>query len=245
MIIDIHAHVGKSWMAWEKMTDNIEDMIKMYDDLEVEKACISSLNILYDPPTGNDEVCEIVKKYPDRFIGFGVISPRWSPDVADEVDRCINDLNMKGIKMHPTINNWAADSPIVYPVMERIQKYDVPVLFHTWNDDLSNPSRVGKLAKMFPDVTILMGHMGFEDFYEAAFVAKEMQNVYLDTTGFYNEVRTLREVVRIAGKEKVLFGTDAMALNAYAEVAKIKHGDISEDAKKAIFYENAKKLLKL
>jgi predicted TIM-barrel fold metal-dependent hydrolase len=87
--------------------------------------------------------------------------------------------------------------------------------------------------------------MGWEAFYEAAFLAKELPNVYLDTTGFHNEVRTLREVVRIAGKEKVVFGTDAPALNVYAEVAKIKFGDISEDAKKAIFYENAKKILKL
>jgi predicted TIM-barrel fold metal-dependent hydrolase len=52
-------------------------------------------------------------------------------------------------------------------------------------------------------------------------------------------------VVRIAGKEKVVFGTDAPALNVYVEVAKIKFGDISADAKKAIFYENAKKILKL
>lgn len=245
MIIDIHAHVGRSWLSWEENTVTIEDMIKIYDDCGIEKACISSWLLAYDPPAGNNEVYKIVKKYPDRFIGFGVISPRWSPNAADEVDRCISDLNMKGIKMHPTLNSWAADSPIVYPVMERIQKYDVPVLFHTWNDDLSHPCRVGKLAKLFPEITILMGHMGWEAFYEAAFLAKELPNVYLDTTGFYNEIRTLREVVRIAGKEKVVFGTDAPALNVYAEVAKIKFGDISENAKKAIFYENAKKLLKL
>ncbi|GAB4112297.1 MAG: amidohydrolase family protein [Candidatus Caldatribacteriota bacterium] len=245
MIIDIHAHVGRSWMAWEENTVTIKDMLEIYDDCGIEKACISSWLLAYDPPAGNDEVYKIVKKYRDRLIGFGVISPRWSPNAVDEVDRCINDLHMKGFKMHPTLNTWEADSPIVYPIMERIQKYGVPVLFHTWNDNLSNPSRVGNLAKKFPEVKILMGHMGFEDFYKAAFLAKELPNVYLDTTGFYNEIRTLREVVRIAGKDKILFGTDAPALNVYAEIAKIKYGDISEEAKKMIFYENAKTLLNL
>jgi len=245
MIIDIHAHVGRSWMGWEDNKVSPEDMLRIYDDCGVEKACISSWLLSYDPPAGNDEVYEIVKRHPDRFIGFGVISPRWNPNAADEVDRCINDLGMKGIKMHPTLNTYAADSPIVYPVMERIEKYKVPVLFHTWSDDLSSPSRVGNLAKMFPKVKILMGHMGWEDFYTAAFFAKELPNVYLDTTGFYNEVRTLREVVRIAGKEKIFFGTDAPALNVYVEIAKIEHGDISKEAKRAILYDNAKKLLEL
>ena len=241
MIIDIHAHVGLS----RRDLSNPEDMLKVYDDCEIEKACINSLMITYDPPAGNNEIYEISKKYPDRFIGFGVINPRWNPNAAAEVDRCINDLNMKGIKLHPSDNGWEADSPIVYPVMEKIQEYDVPVLFHTWHDNLSHPSRIGKLAKLFPNVIILMGHMGGEAFYEAAFLAKELANVYLDTTGSPTDIRILREVVRIAGKGKVLFGTDAPCCNVYSEVAKIKFGDISEDAKKAIFYENAKKLLKL
>jgi predicted TIM-barrel fold metal-dependent hydrolase len=152
---------------------------------------------------------------------------------------------MKGMKMHPTLNNYEADSPKVYPVMERIQKYGVPLLIHSWSDNLSHPSRIGKLAKLFPDVPIIMGHMGYEAYTEAAFLTKELPNVYLDTTGFFNAERTLPTVVRIAGNEKIMFGTDSPALNARVEVARIKFADISEEAKKAIFYENAKKLLKL
>ncbi|MDD4792250.1 MAG: amidohydrolase family protein [Firmicutes bacterium] len=245
MIIDFHAHVGRSWMGWEENTIGPEEMLRIYDACGIEKACISSWNLSYDPIAGNDEVAEIVRRYPDRFMGFGVISPRWSPQAADEVDRCINDLGMKGIKMHPSLNSWPGDSPIVYPVMERIEKYGVPVLFHTWNDDFSHPQRIGNLARKFPKVKVVMGHMGFEAFYDAAFLAEELPNVYLDTTGFYNEVRTLREVVRIAGAEKVVFGTDGPALNIPVELAKIVQGDISEQAKEMILGPNAAKLLGL
>jgi len=42
MIIDIHAHVGRSWLSWEENTVTVEDMLKIYDDCEIEKACISS-----------------------------------------------------------------------------------------------------------------------------------------------------------------------------------------------------------
>lgn len=245
MIIDFHAHIGRSWVGWEENKIGPAEMLKIYDQFGIEKSCISSWNLSYDPIAGNDEVAAVIKQYPDRYIGFGVISPRWSPTVADEVDRCIEKLGMKGIKLHPTLNSWPADSPLVYPVMERIVKHGVPVLFHTWNDDFSHPSRVGRLAKLFPTAKIAMGHMGFEAFYDAAFIAKEMPNVYLDTTGSYNEVRTLREVVRIAGKEKVVFGTDGPALNIPVELAMIQHADIPEDAKTAILGENAARLLGL
>lgn len=245
MIIDIHSHFGRSWIGYYENKVSIEDMLRIYDDCGIEKVCLNSWSLGYDPPAGNNEIHEIVKKYPDRFIGFCVISPTWNVNAADEVDRGINELNMKGIKMHPTLNNYEADSPIVFPVMERIQKYGVPLLIHTWNDNLSHPSRIGKLAKLFPNIPFIMGHMGYEAYTEAAFIAKELPNVYLDTTGFFNAERTLPTVVRIAGMEKILFGTDSPALNAHVEVARIKFADISEDAKKAIFYKNAKKLLNL
>lgn len=244
MIVDFHAHIGSSWLGWEENKLGPEEMLKIYDECGIEKACISSWNLAYDPIAGNNEVAEVIKKYP-RFIGFGVISPGWSPNIADEVDRCIEDLGMKGIKLHPTLNSWAADSKIVYPIMHRIEKYDVPVLFHTWDDNFSHPVRIGNLAKEFPNVKIVMGHMGNKAFYEAAFIAKEMPNVYLDTAGVCNELRILREVVRIAGKEKILFGTDGPSLNIHAELAKVQYGDISEEAKHAILHKNAVKLLNL
>lgn len=244
MIIDIHAHVGRSWMAWCENKTTPEKMLEIYDDIGVDLAVINSWNLAYDPPAGNDEVAEIIKNHPDRYIGFGVISPRWSPNVADEVDRCM-ELGMKGFKMHPTLNSWYADSPLVYPVMDRIAKYNVPVLFHSWNDDFSHPSRIGRLAKLYPTVPIIMGHMGYEDWYEAAYLAKELPNVYLDTTGQYNEVRTFREAVRICGAEKIVFGTDGPAMGMKAELVKIQDADISDDDKKLILGENAKRLLNI
>lgn len=244
MVIDFHAHVGRSWMGWCENKTTPKMMLDIYDKLGIEKAAISSWNLAYDPPAGNDEVAAIIKEFPDRFIGMGVISPRWSPNVADEVDRCM-DLGMRGFKLHPTLNSWYADSPLVYPVMERIAKYNVPVLFHTWNDSFSHPSRVGKLAKLFPTVDIVMGHMGFEDWYEASYLAKELPNVYLDTTGQYNEVRTFRESVRICGAEKLVFGTDGPAMGMKAELVKIHDADLMDDAKRLILGENAKKLFKL
>lgn len=243
-IIDFHSHLGKSWLAIEQETTDAKGLVAKYDAAGVAKACINSWNITYDPISGNDEIAKAVKEYPDKFIGFGVISPRYATAV-EEVSRCLGVLGMKGIKMHPTVNMWYADSPIVYPVMEKIAEYKVPVLLHTSGDDMSNPRRVARLAEKFPTVPIVMAHMGGKDWLDASFIARDHKNVYMDTAEFTNEIRILKEAVRIAGAGKILFGTDAPGSVIQAEIAKITYGDISEEAKELILGKNAKTLLGL
>jgi hypothetical protein len=243
-IIDFHAHLGKSWLAIEQEMTDAQELIKKYDEAGVAKACINSWNISYDPISGNDEIARVVKEYPDKFIGFGVISPRYRIAVQ-EVERCIIELGMKGIKMHPTCNMWCADSPVVYPVMEKIEELDVPVLLHTFHDDMSNPRRVAGLAEKFPAVKIVMAHMGGDDWLDASYIARDHKNVFMDTAEVVNETRIIREAVNIAGAEKLLFGTDSPGTVIQAEIAKITHGDISEEAKEMILAKNAKRLLGL
>ena len=65
-------------------------------------------------------------KHPDRFIGFAIISPRYRQEALYEVDRCVKELGMKGLKMHPSAGSWHADSDIVNPVMEKARQYKAP-----------------------------------------------------------------------------------------------------------------------
>jgi len=46
-----------------------------------------------------------------------------APDVADEGDRYIEELCINGIKLHPSLNSWTADYPLVYLVMEMVKHY--------------------------------------------------------------------------------------------------------------------------
>jgi len=246
MIIDAHAHLGSSWLAWSKDYLDLDGLIKLYDKYGIAKACISSWLIFYDPPKGNIEIFEAVKKYPDRLIGFAVVSPRYGKkDVIEEIDRCVNEYKMKGIKIHPSASGFYADSHIVDPVMEKAIEYDIPVLFHSWNDNYSNPRLIGNLAKRFPDAKIIMAHFGFEDWLEGIFVAKENKNVYLDTTGSPTEWLVIKTAVQECGGDKIVWGSDSPALNIAAELAKVTDAQISEEIKEKILYKNISKLLKL
>ena len=81
----------------------------------------------------NDGMAELVKQYPDRFIGALGCLPMNNMEAAlKEADRCINELGFKGIQIHTPINNKPLDSPEFIPLYEKMAKYDLPIFIHPW-----------------------------------------------------------------------------------------------------------------
>jgi aminocarboxymuconate-semialdehyde decarboxylase len=80
---------------------------------------------------GNDELAELVAKYPDRFIAAIGNLPMNDMDAAlGELDRIVNELNFRGIQICTDINGKALDAPEFMPLYEKMEKYDLPILLH-------------------------------------------------------------------------------------------------------------------
>ncbi|MCL5950175.1 MAG: amidohydrolase family protein [Chloroflexi bacterium] len=248
MIIDMHAHLGKSWLGWSpSFFQTASQLNDYYAEFGVDKACINSFKLSYDPIEGNTEIAAAVKQFPNRFIGFAVISPRWGSrkDVEAEIDRCVQELGFKGIKIHPSLNEYFADSPVVYPVVERAIHYDIPILAHCWSDTYSHPRNFANLSDKYPEAKILMGHMGGDHWLDAIHIAATHKNLYLDTADSHGDLLVIHTAVEVAGEDKVTFGTDVPAFCLPSELAKVKFAMISETAKAKILGGNAARLLKL
>lgn len=79
----------------------------------------------------NDEMAELVFKYPDRFIAAVANLPMNNIDAAiEEIDRCILDLNFRGIQLYSTIMDKPLDSPEFEPLFAKMVEYDLPILIH-------------------------------------------------------------------------------------------------------------------
>src|SRR5215831_12843232 len=74
-IVDCHGHLGY-FSGTRIIPTDADTMIRVMDRVGVEKICISSfLSIGPDYKQGNNLVGAALKKYPDRFIGYGVVNP--------------------------------------------------------------------------------------------------------------------------------------------------------------------------
>lgn len=79
----------------------------------------------------NDELAELVAKYPERFQAAVACISMSDPDAAlEEIDRAINKLGLRGIQIFSNVNGRPLDEPEFLPIFEKMAEYDLPILLH-------------------------------------------------------------------------------------------------------------------
>jgi predicted TIM-barrel fold metal-dependent hydrolase len=79
----------------------------------------------------NDEMAELVNKYPDRFIAAIAALPLNDVEATlQEMDRTINELKFRGAQIFSSIMGKPLDSPQFEPLYEKMVAYDLPLLIH-------------------------------------------------------------------------------------------------------------------
>jgi uncharacterized protein len=79
----------------------------------------------------NDEMAELVLKYPEKFLAAVACLPMNNMDAAlKEVDRAIIELGFRGIQITSNIMDKPVDSPEFEPLFERMNYYQLPILIH-------------------------------------------------------------------------------------------------------------------
>jgi len=79
----------------------------------------------------NDELAEMVHKYPDRFVASVALIPMGNLDAGlKEIDRAINELGCKGVFIHTPIDGRPMDLPEFMPIYDRMVAFDLPIWIH-------------------------------------------------------------------------------------------------------------------
>jgi len=78
----------------------------------------------------NDALAHVIKAYPDRFLGFAALAPQSPKEAADELERAVRELDLKGWKTHSNYGKNYLDDKKYWPIFERAARLDVPVYLH-------------------------------------------------------------------------------------------------------------------
>ncbi len=80
----------------------------------------------------NDHIADVVRRYPERFIGLGTL-PMQSPDLAvKELERC-KKIGLLGVQIGSHVNEWNLDAPELFAVFEAAQALDMAIFVHPWD----------------------------------------------------------------------------------------------------------------
>ena len=119
---------------------NIERRIELMDRLGID------IHVLTIPAPGadryegedairmarvaNDAIAAIARKHPKRFIGFFTLPTASIKASLDELERSVNELGLRGFGAFANLNGQALDREELFPIYERLVKYQLPVYIH-------------------------------------------------------------------------------------------------------------------
>ncbi|MGH9718921.1 MAG: amidohydrolase family protein, partial [Bryobacteraceae bacterium] len=192
-----------------------------------------------------DQVLQAISHWHHRAFGFVYLNPNHLEFSLRELDRCVRDGPMVGVKL------WVAkraDAPEVDAMVERAAALRAVIFQHTWlkvDGNLrgeSTPFDVAALARRHPSVPLICGHTG-GDWERGARVVRGLKNVSLDLAGSNPTAGFVEMAVREAGADRVIYGSDVGGRSFGSQLGKVLGAGISEEARRAILGENLKRMM--
>jgi predicted TIM-barrel fold metal-dependent hydrolase len=245
IVIDAHAHLGKTSMVHAAYGD-VQGLLASMNRIGIRITCISAFQSLGgDIMRGNDAVAGVIKQYPGRFVGYGTLNPLFPKEIIRELERCLDNLGLWAIKLHPTMHrNTPPDDPIYHMVYASMQERRGVVLSHTFG----TPQTLDELSTAYPDVVFIYAHVGgtFDESIakRLAPLLQERNNIYIDTVLSVVPYGHIEQWVALAGSDKLLFGSDVPFNDNAHQIGRLTHSRLDEKDKEKILGLNMQKLLK-
>jgi uncharacterized protein len=178
------------------------------------------------------EVVEYASKQPALLIPFFSIDPT-EPGWRDEMAEGHQDLHMKGIKLMPMYAGFKPNAPELDDLWQYATRHGLPVLLHTGTTFIRNapldctlPRLLDDVAIRFPDVRIILAHLGHPYEGEAIAVIRKHANVYSDCSALHYRPFQLYHSLMLVQEygvwDKVLFGSDYPFTTVNASIAGIR-----------------------
>ncbi len=78
----------------------------------------------------NDRLAEAVQNYPTRFAGLAAIAPQHPASAAQEMERAVNSLNLKGSIINSHTMGEYLDDPKYWIIFEAAESLNAPIYLH-------------------------------------------------------------------------------------------------------------------
>jgi predicted TIM-barrel fold metal-dependent hydrolase len=154
----------------------------------------------------------------DKLVGFASCDPT-QRGYVEELKHAVEGLGLRGLKMGPIYAGFDPRDPICDPVYSYCQENGVPILFHTgttYRPDAplgySRPWLYDEVAIAYPELQMVLAHVGHPWGGECLAVIRKHPHVYADISALYYRPWQFYNTMILAQEygvtHKLLFGTD-------------------------------------
>lgn len=228
------------WLAMSEFLDMDRDKLENFPTSEVrpellvqymeqggvDRSVILPLDFgtVQEPKVGveefNDWIFESADTYSDKLIPFMGIDPSRGEQAIRLMRKYHSKFEPRGIKIYPP-NGFYPYEERLDPFWEEVKDMDLIVVSHagaSWgplDEEKSRPIHFRSVLERYPELKLIIAHLGGKyraDTYE---LAKEFDNLYTDCSALQGWLPSepqvvrdrLREAFEVMG-DRVIFGTD-------------------------------------
>ncbi|MGE0237890.1 MAG: amidohydrolase family protein [Parvibaculaceae bacterium] len=201
--------------------------------------------------------CRVAKENPaiTPFVSvdLNVAGPEESAALFREL---VEDHGARGLKLHSAIHRHGMDDERLWPLFRLCRDYDLPVLGHAGLDPdgagYAEPKAFARVLEEFPELRLILAHMGGGGWRQTAALAKRFPNVWLDCAEIIEwsdaslapSQCELAALIREVGVHRVLMGSDYPWYDLDRTVSRVRELPLlSLEEKELILGRNAKRLL--
>ncbi len=247
-IIDMHTHMGLEYCLYYENHD-ADGMVRYMDEVGVDFVVSSPVEDLMDGSSKREQIRDAMRRFPGRIYGYYCVNPLlgFSPE-GIEAEFAAHP-GYVGLKFLPDYHRTNLSDEIYRPAFEYADAHHMLVLSHTWCVSMNGEScnsayEVEKVLDRWPNITFLMGHSCQGQVDLAIDLAIRYPNAYLDLCDTSRLNGVIEKMVRRAGPEKVVFGTDVPMQGFCFQLGCVLGARIGADEKRMILRENALRILK-
>ncbi len=272
MIIDSHVHIFRDadipLLLASMKKNNISQVCVMY--WPFGKTADPTEKIWSLP-----EFCKLLEPYPNlRIIGSMKLTDKknFSKNLK-EIEVLLKAKKLIALKFYLGYEHYFANDKRAEKLYELCIKYDIPAYFHTGDNWITpktkdalvryaSPLYVDDVAVKYPNLKIIMAHLGNPWIDEAALIISKHKNIYGDISGLLsydpsntplvktdNEIARQKVIALIAWcntPRKLVFGTDFDIFSQKSYIDFLNSlPNVSKEDKEYILYKNAQMLFKI
>ena len=207
----------------------------------------------------NSWICAIARQYPQivPFVGVDITALE-EDQCAAHVRDMLENHGARGVKLHAAAGGFNMSDTRLWPMYKICEQLGAPIIGHSGPDQagvgLAEPQAFGRMLREFPQLKVVLAHMGGATWTQALEIAQTFPNAFFDCceiiewTGGTNapSEKQLAQLIKDIGPERVMMGSDFPWYDLDHTVERVMQLPLlSNEEKEGILGANALRILNL
>lgn len=264
MIVDVHTHLNNyDETRTVSLPDRLAELQASMAHNEVDKVLILTSYKVNEHRPSTREVVEITRDIPSMHVVAGISYLNYKERDLRELSDYLREGTVKGLKLYPGYEPFYPHDPRCRVLYDLALEFDVPVMIHSGDTytpkgrvRYAHPLHIDDVAVDFPDLKLVICHVGNPWIRDCMEVVYKNKNVHADISGLvlgdFTErfeafmLGQVKEMILYAGDPHyLLYGTDWPICRMRTYLKFVRSLGLPSAHEDLILWQNADRLFRL